>query len=52
MIYFPAINTAGQLDLSLCKLIKVYWKCSRNILGQKVNTESVQAAQIVLRNKQ
>ena len=28
------------------------WKCSRTILGQKANTESVQTAQVVLRNKQ
>jgi hypothetical protein len=50
--YYPATNTAGVLTISLCKLINLSWKCSRNIFAQKVNTESVQAAQIVLRTKQ
>jgi hypothetical protein len=35
---------------SLTKLVDVSWKCSRKILGAKVNTESVQTAKIVLRN--
>jgi hypothetical protein len=51
-VFFPATNTAGAYDLSVCKLIDMTWKCSRNILGKKVNTESVQTAQVVLRNKQ
>ena len=50
--YYPATNTAGVLSVSLCKLINLSWKCSRTIFAQKVNTESVQAAQIVLRSKQ
>jgi hypothetical protein len=37
-------------QLSTAKLIDVSWKCSRKILGQKVNTESVQTAKIVIRN--
>jgi hypothetical protein len=52
IIFYPATNTSGVLDPSLCKLINLSWKCSRTILAQKINTESVQAAQIVLRNKQ
>jgi len=32
------------------RLIQVTWKCSRQILGAKVNTESVQSAKIALRN--
>jgi hypothetical protein len=52
ILYYPATNITGRLDVSLCKLINLSWKCSRKILAQKVNTESVQAAQIVLRNKQ
>lgn len=32
------------------KLVDVNWKCSRQILGQKVNTESIQTAKIVMRN--
>jgi len=51
-VFFPATNTAGAYDLSICKLINMTWKCSRTILGSKVNTESVQTAQVVLRNKQ
>jgi len=51
LLFFPATNIAGALDLSICKLINMSWKCSRTILAEKVNTESVQAAQIVLRNK-
>lgn len=51
-VFFPATNTAGAYDLSVCKLINMTWKCSRTILGAKVNTESVQTAQVVLRNKQ
>jgi hypothetical protein len=39
----PTVNTV--------KLISMSWKCSRTILGQRVNTESVQTAQVVLRNK-
>lgn len=52
----PTITSTNILfnrakSLSGCKLINMSWKCSRKILGQKVNTESVQTAQIVLRNK-
>ena len=35
---------------AICKLVSVSWRCSRTILGQKVNTESVQTAKIVIRN--
>lgn len=35
---------------SMAKLIDVSWTCSRQILQQKVNTESVQTAKIVIRN--
>lgn len=34
-----------------CKMINMTWKCSRRILGAKLNTESVQTAEIVLRNQ-
>jgi hypothetical protein len=40
----------GTNNVSLTKLVDVSWRCSRKILGQKVNTESVQTAKIVLRN--
>jgi len=52
ILYYPATNTAGALTVSLVKLVNLSWKCSRTIFQAKVNTESVQAAQIVLRSKQ
>ena len=51
IIFYPATNGTGVLDPTVCKLINMSWKCSRTILGNKVNTESVQTAQIVMRNK-
>ncbi len=51
-LFFPATNAMGAYDLSICKLINMSWTCSRRILGNRANTESVQTAQIVLRNKQ
>jgi len=45
-IFFYAATNATD-----CKLINMSWKCSRTVLGTKLNTESVQTAQIVLRNK-
>ncbi len=51
IIFYPATNTAGVLDPGLCKVINMSWQCSRSILGQKVNTETLQSAQIILRNK-
>lgn len=37
-------------DVTQAKLVDVNWKCSRKIKGQKVNTESIQTAKIVMRN--
>ncbi|MGH7953947.1 MAG: prepilin-type N-terminal cleavage/methylation domain-containing protein [Limisphaerales bacterium] len=51
ILFFSAINSSGQLDPKDCKIINMTWKCSRTILGFKLNTEDVQTAQIVLRNK-
>ena len=45
-MFYPVSGT----NLSTAKLIDVSWRCSRKILGNKVNTESVQTAKIVLRN--
>jgi len=45
---FQFYTAADQPGLT--KLVDVSWKCSRKILGAKVNTESVQTAKIVLRN--
>jgi prepilin-type N-terminal cleavage/methylation domain-containing protein len=50
--FYPATNAAGAYDLSICKLLDMSWKCSRSIMGKQENTESVQTAQVVLRNKQ
>lgn len=38
-------------DATTSKLITISWKCSRAILGKNVNTESVQTAQVVIRNQ-
>jgi hypothetical protein len=43
--FFPVTN------LAQCKLINMSWKCSRAIIGQKLNTENMVTAQVVLRNK-
>jgi hypothetical protein len=42
--FYPTTGTATA------KLLDVSWTCSREIIGQKVNTESVQTAKIVIRN--
>lgn len=49
--FYGATNSAGNLDVKVCKVINMSWKCSRTVLGSPFNTESVQTAQIVLRNK-
>jgi prepilin-type N-terminal cleavage/methylation domain-containing protein len=51
IIFYGATNGSGQLDASVCKLINMTWKCSRSIFGSKRNTETIQTAEIVLRNK-
>lgn len=42
--FLPA-STPAQV-----KLVSVNWRCSRQILGAKLNTESMQTAQICIRN--
>ena len=51
---YPSTNWTfyAPTNSSLCKLITMSWKCSRTILGRKINTEEVMTAQVVLRNKQ
>jgi prepilin-type N-terminal cleavage/methylation domain-containing protein len=45
-VFYPA-TSAG-----LCKLVNMTWKCSRTVGGtQLLNTETIQTAQIVLRNQ-
>jgi Tfp pilus assembly protein PilW len=38
-------------DATNCKLVSVSWICSRNIMGSKINTESVQTAKVVIRKQ-
>jgi len=45
IVFYAATNAAS------CKIVNRLWKCSRKILGSTNNTESVQTAQIVLRNQ-
>ena len=40
----------SSTNYATAKQIDVNWRCSRKILGKKINTESVQTAKIVLRN--
>ena len=51
-VFYPATNIHGAYDLSVCKLINMRWKSSRRLQGKQENSETVQTAQIVLRNKQ
>jgi hypothetical protein len=49
---FSSTNIAFSVtNAAACKLINMTWKCSRTIRGSKLNTETVQTAQVVLRNK-
>ena len=45
---YDQFSTTNAAD---CKLISVSWVCSRNILGSRLNTESVQTAKIVIRKQ-
>lgn len=49
--FYSSTNILGQLDPTFCKVVNMTWVCSRKILGSPFNTESVQTAQIVLRNQ-
>jgi Tfp pilus assembly protein PilW len=49
----PQAGTNGfyaATDAAQCKLIDMKWRCSRSLLGKVANTETVQTAQVVLRN--
>ena len=37
-------------DAAQCKLIEMKWRCSRSLLGRRANSETVQTAQVVIRN--
>jgi len=45
---FNFVSASGNWNQT--KLIDVSWRCSRTYIGQKLNTESVQTARIVMRN--
>jgi hypothetical protein len=45
--WFPYESTSQPY---ITKLVNVSWKCSRQIMQAKVNTESVQTAKITIRN--
>lgn len=45
------INIANTIaSTNDIKLVSVSWRCSRSVLGSKINTESVQTANVALRN--
>jgi Tfp pilus assembly protein PilW len=50
-----AAGSYDQFPITLtnvaAKLVQLNWTCSRNVLGARVNTESVQSAKIVIRNQ-
>jgi len=41
----------ASIQASNTKVVRVSWTCSRKVVGAKINTESVQAARIVIRNQ-
>lgn len=43
--FVPSTNSPNET-----KLVNVDWRCSRKIYGAKINTESIQTAQITIRN--
>jgi hypothetical protein len=45
------ITFYAATNSTVCKLVDLSWECSRQVRGSKINTESVQTAQIMLRNK-
>lgn len=52
MSFYSCTNfLTGAVDPKFCKVIDLNWRCSRSILGSKLNTEIVQTAQVVLRNQ-
>lgn len=49
--FYPSTNYSGQVDASRTKVINMSWKCTRSVLGTKLDSQSVQTAQVILRNK-
>src|SRR5439155_25768837 len=44
-----SVDQYATTDPTLCKVVQMSWTCSRNILGKKTNTESVQSAKVMIR---
>ena len=47
----PGGTLSNTISVSSAKALSSAWRCSRKILGTKVNTENMQEALIVIRNK-
>jgi prepilin-type N-terminal cleavage/methylation domain-containing protein len=50
----PISGTYDQYAVAVpgtCKLVQLYWICSRKTIGTLINTESVQSAKIVIRKQ-
>ncbi len=47
----PGGTLTNSSSVSQAKAIGAWWKCSRPILGTKANTEYMQQAMIIIRNK-
>jgi len=44
------LSTTNCSGTNQVKLVSVSWRCSRSVLGSKLNTESVQTANVTVRN--
>jgi prepilin-type N-terminal cleavage/methylation domain-containing protein len=38
-------------SVDTCKQVRIFWECSRTIMGERANTESVQSAKVVIRKR-
>jgi hypothetical protein len=50
-LFAPATDASGAVQANECKMVEFNWRCSRDLFGKKMNTESVQRARVTLRNK-
>ena len=49
--FYPSTDINGSVNATNTKVVNMTWRCTRTVLGSKLNTEIVQTAQVVLRNK-
>jgi prepilin-type N-terminal cleavage/methylation domain-containing protein len=47
----PDWEALPATTVDTCKQVRIFWECSRSILGQRANTESVQSAKVVIRKR-